>query len=112
MIDSDIILLLEKFYCSYLETEVILTLERKTHVRTYHPDVQKHTGKIREVLLSPDQIRESKYDEDAILFYKFYPEIKGGKYVSVVVKKGARNVILTCYLTDRIKGGALLWKKD
>lgn len=102
---------MEKFNCSYLNLFVELTYERKIHIQTYHPDLSKYFGKISEILLTPDEVRQSIYDKEVIIFYKYFSEIKNGKFISVVVKTGIRNFILTSYLTDKIKGGEVLWKK-
>jgi hypothetical protein len=41
-----------------------------------------------------------------VLFYKYYPDSLGGKYIAVAVKAGeARSVVLTAYLTKSIRTG-------
>lgn len=84
---------------------VELTRERQQHIFDYHPDIIPFFNKIPEVLKHPDQIRRSTYDKEVILFYKYYSDILGGKYLSVVVKINKRNFILTAYLTQIIKIG-------
>ena len=44
-----------------------------------------------------------------VLFYKYYPDSLGGKYIAVAVKVGeARSVVLTAYLTKSIRTGVPL----
>lgn len=90
---------------------VELTLERKKHIIEYHPDVERHFAKIQEVLDSPDEIRKSKHDSKVLLFYKYFVNLKAGKYLAVVIKINKRNFVLTCYLTDKIKTGKKIYEK-
>lgn len=85
--------------------EVELTDERKSHIILKHPELKTHIKKVSRVLSSPDSIRKSKFDKEALLFYKYFDKIKEGKYINVTVKKGERNFILTAYITDRIRAG-------
>lgn len=82
-----------------------LTNERKSHILTAHPELKPHFSKLSQVLKNPDVIRRSKLDSKVLLFYKFFASIKGGKYIAVTVKSGARNFVLTAYITDKIKAG-------
>lgn len=82
-----------------------LTAERKNHILTAHPELKSGLQKLSEVLSTPDEIRRSHFDEKVLLFYKFFANIKSGKYISVAVKTGARNFILTAYITDRVRIG-------
>lgn len=88
-----------------------LTCERKKHIVEYHPDVQRHFVKIKEVLECPDEIRKSRHDSKVLLFYKYFANIKNGKYLVVVVKTNKRNFVITCYLTDKIKTGQKIYDK-
>lgn len=85
--------------------EVELTTERKFHIILKHPEIKPHIKKISQVLSSPDTIRRSKFDREALLFYKYFDKIKEGKYINVTVKKDERNFIVTAYITDRIRAG-------
>ncbi len=84
---------------------VELTSERRKHIISKHPEVKSHIKRISQVLASPNDIRISKIDEKALLFYKYFATIKGGKYINVTVKINQRNFILTAYITDRIRAG-------
>ncbi len=48
---------------------------------------------------------------DIVLFYRYYKHIYEGKHMSVVVRLDDRSII-TAYITDRIKRGDVLWKKN
>jgi len=72
-----------------------LTQERKNHIFEFHPDIKEYFSKIPQVLKEPDQIRKSKHDPKVLLFYKYFVNIKGGKYLTAVVKINKRNFILT-----------------
>jgi len=96
---------------SKIDKLIELTYERKNHIIEYHPDVNTHLSKITEVLENPDQVRKSKHDPKVFLFYKYFTNLKGGKYFVVVAKTNLRNFILTCYLTDKIKTGERINEK-
>ena len=89
-----------------------LTQERKDHILEFHPDLKVHFSKIPKVLEDPDQIRKSKHDPKVLLFYKYFANIKGGKYLAVVVKINKRNFILTSYLTDKTITGKKIYEKE
>lgn len=46
------------------------------------------------------------------MVYRFEAEILNGKWVVVVVKQIDRNYVSTIYVTDRIKSGEVLWKRE
>jgi hypothetical protein len=89
-----------------------LTQERKNHIFEFHPDIKEYFSKISRVLKDPDQIRKSKHDPEVLLFYKYFANIRGGKYLAVVVKVNKRNFILTNYLTDKIITGEKIYEKE
>lgn len=82
-----------------------LTEERKNHIAEVHPELKSGLQKLSDVLSAPDEIRISRFDENVLLFYKFFANIKHGKYISIAVKTGDRNFILTAYITDRVRIG-------
>lgn len=93
------------------EDTIELTDERWSHIIKEHPEVESYKEKILEVLTSPDYVKKSKRDAEVLLYYKFYDDIFGGKYLLVAARKGLRSFILTCYITDIIKRGETLWEK-
>lgn len=88
-----------------------LTQERKRHIFEFHPDVKEYFSKIPNILKDPDEIRKSKHDPEVLLFYKYFANIKGGKYLTVVIKINKRNFILTGYLTNKIITGEKIYGK-
>lgn len=88
-----------------------MTEERKNHIFEFHPDIKLHFSKITEVLENPNEIRKSKHDPEVLLFYRYFSNIKEGKYLTVVVKINKRSFILTCYLTDKILTGERIYGK-
>jgi len=102
--------IVRKYKCKISKT-VELTIERENHIVEYHPDVKDYLPKIQEVLKNPDQIRKSKHDPKVLLFYRYFSNIRGGKYLVVVAKINERNFVLTAYLTDRILTGKKIYEK-
>lgn len=51
-----------------------------------HPEARKLFDRVGETLLEPDSVRKSVTDVRVRLYYRFYPDILGGKFVVVVVK--------------------------
>lgn len=86
-----------------------LTSERWHHVIDRHQELRLLEPCIAETLHQPDAIVRSIYDAQVKLYYKFFPELWGGKYVVVVIRLNHRHQILTVYVTDKIKGGERLW---
>ena len=46
------------------------------------------------------------------LYYRYYKSILKGKYLIVVARTKNNPILLTCYITDRIKQGDLIWGKN
>lgn len=67
-------------------------------------------GKEKEViaaLSAPEEIRRSKTDKNVYLYYQ-----KSDKLYCVVARHlNERGFIITCYPTDKIKEGELIWEK-
>lgn len=92
--------------------EIVLTTERRECIITKHPEIKPYKDKIKMVLQEPDLVKKSKRDEKVFLYYKYFEEILGGKYLLVVVKINKSNFIITAYITDRIKEGEIIWRKN
>lgn len=75
-----------------------------------HPEVAGCLSLIPEVLGQPEEVRFSVRRQDSALYYRRYSGLHDGKWLVVVVKRATENVVSTCYVTDRIKSGELLWK--
>jgi hypothetical protein len=93
-------------FTSALGKVVELTDERRQHIAFYHSDLVPFLDRLATVLAHPDALRRSLDDPQVVLFYKRYPEVLGGKYITVVVKLGEeRSFVLTAYLTRSIRTG-------
>lgn len=105
------------FQCPYLSHVVELTDERKKHIAENHPDLLPEYGdRIELVLNDPDQVRVSERFKGAHVFSKWFDNIRGGKYIVVVVISGDwpvnRHWIVTAYMTRRLSGGKIEWQKE
>jgi hypothetical protein len=87
-----------------IKTAVWRVIEEK------HPEVAGCLSLISEVLGQPEEVRYSVRRQDSALYYRRYADLYDGKWFVVVVKRSIENVVSTCYVTDRIKSGELLWK--
>ena len=103
--------------CPYLAVEVELSEEREGHIRDHHPDLlPEHRGRIIETVDDPDQVRRSSRAGNARLFTKWFADLRGGKYVIVVViRNPGREThpwIITAYLARKLAEGATEWQKS
>lgn len=95
------------YLCPHLKGKVELTTERKQHIAVRHPDLlPAHKSLIKLVLAKPDKIRSSNNFPKAKLLSRWFENLKGGKYLVVVVvsdhKPIARNWIITAYITRKL----------
>ncbi len=69
---------------------------------------------IEATLLNPETVVQSRRDPTVQLYYRLYAHPRvGEKYVCVVVKLlDSDAFVLTAYITDRIKQGAILWPRS
>jgi hypothetical protein len=87
-----------------------LTAERWLHVLVEHQELQAFEDLIPQTLQGPDEVAKSVHDPNVRLYYKLFPHLWHGKYLVVVVKCDQRHFLLTAYITDKVKGGARLWR--
>ena len=105
------------FACPYLNNRVELTEERRQHIRTTHPGtLPEYQEQLEATLQSPDQIRRSTRDHNALLFSRWFDTIRTGRHLVVVVvnddNRLTRYWIVTVYTARRISGGAEVWQKE
>ena len=105
------------FSCPYLKGEVELTDEREAHIAQTHPDLlPEYLPQLRQTLLDPDQVRRSIRMSGARMFYRWFEDMRQGKFVAVVVVSEAapaeRNWIITAYVTRRLINGEMEWQKS
>ena len=107
---------MKTFSCPYLKGEVELTDERESHIAETHPDLfPEYLTQIGRTLADPDQIRRSIRMSTARLFYRWFEDVRQGKYVVVVVVSEAapaeRRWIITAYITRHLTNGEIEWLK-
>lgn len=91
-----------------------LTDERWRHIEQ-HPEMRGFWHALAETLSEPEIVVESLSDPEATLYYRFYSQtIVGGKHLCVVAKNWRRDdaFMVTAYLTDRVKKGNVLWRRQ
>ena len=106
---------MSRFPCPYLRGEVQWGEERERHVAVRHPDLlPEYRVRIAETLAQPDQVRRSARFAAARMFSRWYPELRGGKHVVVVVvsEELRRNWIVTAYLAPRLAQGEVEWTRS
>ncbi len=90
---------------SKIRKKVELNEKALTHIKEHHPIMEQYLGYLKEILLNPDEVRYSVRSQRVLLFYRYFANIEGGKYIVVVVRVNKKNHVLTTYLTDKIKSG-------
>ncbi len=81
--------------------EIIITIK--------HPVMAGREEDVKQVLEQPDEIRQSKSDENVFLFYK---EEREKRWICAVSKQtGTDGFLITTYPTDAIKEGVQVWRK-
>jgi len=105
------------FPCPYLKSGVELTDEREAHIAHMHPDLlPEYLAQMGQTLADPDQVRCSTRMSTARLFYRWFEDVRQGKYVVVVVVSEAmpreRHWIITAYITRRLANGAIEWSRN
>lgn len=93
-----------QFACPSLNPPIVeLTAEREQHIETRHPDLlPAHCGALESTLRDPDGISPDRYNPGKRSIFKWFPEIRGGKFVVVQVVtdwgEPDRYWIVTAYL--------------
>ncbi len=108
---------MQSFPCPYLNGEVELTDEREAHIANTHPDLlPEYLPQMKQTLADPDQVRRSIRMSAARIFYRWFKDVRQGKYVAVVVVSEAtpsdRHWIVTAYVTSRLINGEIEWQKN
>ena len=76
-------------------------------VREKHPVMLGQESKIRSVLESPEEVRQSRHDTTACLFYQ--GEMPKRWLCAVAKRDGDDSFLITAYPTDAIKEGGTIW---
>ncbi len=88
-----------------------LTEERWNHIAETHPELKDMLKDLKGTVGDPELIKRSVYNENVVLFYRYYGHIYEGKHMCVVVRLDEESIV-TAYITDRIKKGEVVWKKN
>ena len=88
-----------------------LTEEHWNHITKTHPELRDMLDDLKGALEDPELIKRSVYNENVVLFYRYYEHIYEGKHMCVVVSIDEESIV-TAYITDRIKKGQVVWKKN
>jgi hypothetical protein len=74
----------------------------------------EHRDRIFTTSADPDQVRRSKRFESALLFSRWYDDLKNGKHVVVVVVTAAdgRDWIITAYIARALAAGEVEWVRS
>ncbi len=103
---------MEKEFKDRFGNIIKLNGKRWDHIVKQHPEIEPYNNRLSDVLNKPDLVKRSKRDKDTFLYYHYYKDIYKGKYILVVAETKNKSILLTCYITDRIKEGDVIWKKD
>jgi hypothetical protein len=99
---------MDEFLC-VLGKKIKFTKERYLHIVLRHPELEGKESDIRKTLTNADFVQESVYDKNVLLYYR---SINKKEYVVVVVKVlNNHGFIITAYIANIIKKGAIIWKK-
>ena len=103
------------YTCPYLGGSVELTDERANHIALGHPDLlPEHDVALEQTLAAPDSVRRNDRSRNTRLFTRWFPDVRGGKHVVVVVASDMapdiRHWVVTAYFTRRLaQGGSIEW---
>lgn len=92
---------------------VRLTDERCHHILE-HPEMAGLERSIEETLGNPATVVESLSDSQVRLYYRpYYGTRVGDKFLCVVVKLADTDAfVITAYLTDQLKHGRQIWRRQ
>lgn len=93
--------------------QVKLTENAWKEIVKKHPEINGLKSDIALTISHPEIIVKSIYDERVTLYYRYFPHIFKGKLLVVVVKRLSQyeKYIATVYITDRRKGGEVIWPR-
>jgi len=95
----------------YQGRRIRLTPERWAHIQE-HPEMHGMEGALADTLAQPEVVIQSLVDAKAHLYHRFYVGTRvGDKHLCVVVKIEENDAfVVTAYLTDHIRKGAVVWR--
>jgi hypothetical protein len=92
--------------------KIRLTTERWRYIVHKRPILENMRTEFEVTIKDPELIKRSVYDPEVVLYYRYFKELLGGKYVVAVIKMNDDDFVVTGYVTHRIKRGDVVWKKS
>ena|SRR5688572_7645532 len=81
----------------------------KVIVTTKHPVMAGRESRVKAALETPDEVRQSRIDQQVLLFYKV--EATKRWTCAVVKRLAGSGFLITAYPTDAVKEGVRIWPK-
>lgn len=90
--------------------DTILTQDTWEEILFKYPEMIGHLDEVQETICCLEFIKESVSDPRVLLYYRFYPNILKGKYLTVILKSVDFDFVSTTYFARRIaRGGTIVW---
>jgi hypothetical protein len=94
----------ELIFCQVLDQDLHLTLERRRHIYSRHPELKSLEKEFQNTILLPEVILKKITGE--YLLVKWHSFVFGGKFIVIVFKKDKlRSWIITAYLSRKMPAG-------
>jgi len=103
--------------CPYLGSVVELTTERERHIQDTHPDLlPAYFDQFAVTVADPGEVRLDEFRDAMRLFSRWFPEVKGGKFIVVAIVSNPaparRHWVRTPYIAKRLVTRTVEWKRD
>ena len=102
--------------CRYLNHDVEWTEERERHIAQRHPELlPAHLDLLRQTVADPDEVRTDIDYPNTRLFFRWFPDLFGGKNVVVAVVSeempAPRHWVVTAFVARRPPKGEVEWRR-
>jgi hypothetical protein len=87
---------------------VRLTDERWSHIIARHPEIRQHKKRIRLALADPDFVVRDNLHPGTSIYHKRFPDLFHQLIVVANLEKG---IVVTAYISGRIKSGEVIWPR-
>jgi len=97
---------------AYDNRKIRLSEAQWRHIILFHPEVETEQAKVGEVVKEPEVVLQGA-TKDTRIHYRFYHSTPvASKFLAVVVRLlNGEGFIITCYFTQTIRKGVILWKR-
>ena len=108
---------MDRFICPYLDADVELSSERRSHIESTHPELlPEYDDYLAQTLADPDEVRRDGRFPTTRIFTRWFQHLIRGKFLAVVVvtdnAPARRRWIVTAYATRRLRQGESEWKRS